>query len=58
MAADSYNLDQERIRFLERFFFTEAKRKQRNNEKQVAKDWFGRAIVESARRCRTVDRVS
>ena len=46
MAADSYNLDHERMRFLERFFPTEAKRKQRNNKKQVAKGWIKRAIVQ------------
>jgi E3 ubiquitin-protein ligase BAH len=40
MSADSYSINYELLRFLETFFPTESKRKQRENEKAVAKDRF------------------
>jgi hypothetical protein len=41
MNADSYSINYELLRFLEAFFPTESKRKQRENEKAVAKERFG-----------------
>lgn len=40
MDADSYNIDSERMRFLQMFFPTEVKRKQQANEREVAKERF------------------
>jgi len=40
MDADSYNIDPERMRFLQIFFPTEVKRKQQANEREVAKERF------------------
>lgn len=40
MSVDSYSINYELLRFLETYFPTESKRKQRENEKAVAKKRF------------------
>jgi hypothetical protein len=40
LAADSYSINYELLRFLETFFPSEAKRKQHENEKAVAEERF------------------